>query len=421
MTDPTRPGPMRILLANKFFRPGAGAETAFFATRRLLMDAGHEVIDFAMASDANLPSPYSRHFAPERSYEAGGSRLRRVRDALASVYSPAARHAIRRLIAEHRPDVAHLHNIYHQLTLSIVDELVEQGVPVVLTLHDYKIVCPGYTLYANGGRCRRCVTGHPFHAVRHRCVKGSRAASALASVETAIARARGSYRKVDAVISPSRFLAEMAATQVPAERIHVIPNFLPVESLPTPLPPADRERSVLFAGRLDEVKGIRPLLDAFLHHDTDGLRLVVAGDGPLRDLVTAAADRSDKVDYVGRIDHDDVQRRLASSVALVLPALWEENNPMIVLEARAAGTPVIVSDGGGLPEMVEDGVDGLLCDARDPAAIARAVRRLAADDRLAHDMAVAGRERFRRENTPSAHYERLMAIYRGVQDGRRAA
>lgn len=405
---------MRILLANKFFRPGAGAETAFFATRDLLKEAGHEVIDFGMAGKDNLPSPYAGYFAPERSYEDGGGRAKRVGDALASVYSPAARKAIRRLITDHRPDVAHLHNIYHQLTLSIVDELVAQRVPVVLTLHDYKIVCPSYTLYTEGQRCHRCVSSHPFHAVKHRCVKDSRAASLLGAVEAAGARIRGSYRKIDALISPSRFLADLAATQVPSARLHVLPNFLPIESLPTPTPVSERQQIVLFAGRLEEVKGIRPLLDAFQHHDVGQLRLVVAGDGPLRDTVAAAA--SDRIEYVGRLPADEVQRRLAASRAMVLPALWEENNPMIVLEARVAGTPVIAANTGGLPEMVEDGVDGVLCDASSPVALAAAVRQIAFDDELAARMAQTGQARFRRDNSPRAHYEGLMEIYRGAAE-----
>ncbi len=406
---------MRILLANKFFRPGAGAETAFFATRDLLQSAGHEVIDFGMAGDGNLPSPYAKYFAPERSYDADGGRGKRIGDALSSVYSPGARRAIRRLIADHRPDVAHLHNIYHQLTLSIVDELVAQRVPIVLTLHDYKIVCPSYTLFTEGERCHRCVASHPLHAVRHRCIKDSRAASLLGAVEAAGARARGSYRKVDALISPSRFLADLAATRVPSPRVHVLPNFLPVERLPTAAPVNQRDQAVLFAGRLEEVKGIRPLLEAFQRHDTGGLRLVVAGDGPLRDIVSASAAATDRIDFVGRLKAEQVQQRLASARAMVLPALWEENNPMIVLEARVAGTPVIAADTGGLPEMVDDRVDGLLCDATSSAAIAQAVRQLALDPELGSRMTEAGQSRFVRDNSPVVHYERLMEIYRAAR------
>jgi glycosyltransferase involved in cell wall biosynthesis len=407
---------MRVLLANKFFRPGAGAETAFFATRDLLLQAGHEVVDFGMASADNAPTPYASYFAAERAYDGSGLLTKRVGDAVASIYSPSARKAIRRLVRDTRPDVAHLHNIYHQLTLSIVDELAAQGVPTVLTLHDYKIVCPSYTLFTEGARCRRCVDGHPFHVVPHRCIKGSMAASALGAVETAVARVRHSYERVNALISPSRFLADLAARRVPTERVHVLPNFLPVDELPEPLAAANRERIVLYAGRLEEVKGVKPLVAAFREHDTGGARLVVAGDGPLRAAVKAAARRVDTIEYVGRLTLAEVDGRLCRATALVVPSIWEENCPMITLQARVAGTPVIAARGGGLPELVTDGVDGLLCEPTDPAAIAAAVRRLAGDAAARAAMASAGQERFRRDHAPAEHLAGLERVYASARD-----
>jgi glycosyltransferase involved in cell wall biosynthesis len=402
---------MRILLANKFFRPGAGAETAFFATRALLTEAGHEVVDFAMASADNLPSPDARYFAPERSYAAGGPPLRRFRDAGASVYSLAARRAIGRLVRARRPDVAHLHNVYHQLTLSIVDELASQGVPVVMTLHDYKIVCPAYTLYTEHAPCRRCVQGHPLHAIPHRCIRGSTAASALAAAEAVLARARGSYRAVDAFIAPSRFLADLASTAVPAERVHVIPNFLAGSTAPESELAADRAPVALFAGRLEEVKGIRELLAAF-GRIRPPVRLLIAGDGPLRPSVVAAAERTPRISYLGRLSAAEVSSHLRRVAVLVLPSLWEENCPMIVLEARAAGAPVVCASTGGLPELVDDGRDGLLVDPRDASALAAAIERLVGDGALRRSMALNGAERLEREHGPERHRRRLMAVYR---------
>jgi glycosyltransferase involved in cell wall biosynthesis len=402
---------MRVLLANKFFRPGAGAETAFFATRGLLQEAGHDVVDFGMAGADNAPTPYASYFAPARSYDGSGRLVKRVGDAVASIYSPSARAAIRRLIRDTRPDVAHLHNIYHQLTLSIVDELAAQGVPTVLTLHDYKIVCPSYSLFTEGQRCRRCVDGHTFHVVPHRCIKGSVAASALGAVETAVARARHSYEQVDELISPSRFLADLAACRVPTERVHVLPNFLPIDELSEPVAAADRDRVVFYAGRLEEVKGLGPLVAAFRDYDTGGTRLVVAGDGPLRAEIEAVARQVDRIEYVGRLTRAEVDGRLRRAAGLVVPSIWEENCPMIVLEARVAGTPVIAARGGGLSELITDGVDGLLCEPADPAAIAVAVRRLADDAAARAAMAAAGQQRFRRDHAPAAHLAGLERVY----------
>jgi glycosyltransferase involved in cell wall biosynthesis len=282
-------------------------------------------------------------------------------------------------------------------------------------------VCPSYTLFTEGHCCRRCVDSHPFHVVPHRCIKGSVPASALAAVETAVARARHSYEQIDALISPSRFLAELAARRVPSERVHVLPNFLPVEELPAPVPAADRDPAVLFAGRLEEVKGLRPLLAAFLHGETGGVRLVVAGDGPMRAEVEAAAGRTAAIDYAGPLTRAEVDGRLRRAAALIVPSIWEENCPMIVLEARAAGTPVIAARGGGLPELITDEVDGVLCEPTDPAAIAAAVHRLAGDPSTRAAMAQAGRQRFWRDHSPARHLSRLERIYAAARERARPA
>ena len=251
-----------------------------------------------MAVPPTCPTPLrSRTSRPQRV-------LRRARPGSACaaatpahpIYSPSSRGAIRRR-REHRPDIAHLHNVYHQLTLSIVDELTSQRVPTVMTLHDYKMVCPAYTLFTEGAlpALRRLAPvprgatslhqrlGARERAGRHRNGRGARPA----------------VTSIYALISPSRFLAELAARRVPSERVHVLPNFLPVEELPAPVPAAERDPAMLFAGRLEEVKGLRPLLGAFVHGDTGGVRLVIAGDGPMRAEVEAAAGRTAAIDYAG--------------------------------------------------------------------------------------------------------------------------
>ena len=361
-----------------------------------------------MASPDNDLSPYSGYFAPHRDY-AATSKLRRARDGVASIYSRSARQALRRLIEETKPDVAHLHNIYHQLTLSVVDELDAHVVPTIMTLHDYKIVCPSYTLFTEGAPCRRCVTGSPVNAIRHRCIKDSVGASTLGAAETAIARARGTYRKIDALIAPSKFLGDLATTRTDPSRVHVLPNFLPVSKLEKPMRAKRREAEVLFAGRLEMVKGIEPLIRAFSGPGT--VRLAIAGDGPLRPKVQDAAAREPRIEYLGRLDQTTLADRMQRSLAVVVPSLWEENCPMTIIEARVAGTPVICAASGGLPELVDDGVDGLLFDPHDPESIAAAANRLADEPSTLSAMADAGQARFTEHHSPDAHLRALLSIY----------
>jgi glycosyltransferase involved in cell wall biosynthesis len=391
---------VRVLVVNKFLFPNAGAETVALGTRELLAGAGHEVLDFAMRDPRNVPSAQAARFAPARAYESATA----GRDALNLVYSRSARAALRGLLAERRPDVAHLHNVYHQLTTSVIDELVAQNIPTVLTLHDYKPVCPSYELFTEGAPCRRCVGRPPLGVIRHRCIRGSLPASALAAVEAALTRVRRSYHRVDRLIAPSRFMAGVVAEGgFDPARIDVLPNFV-AGPAPEPAPPADPPR-FLYVGRLEAVKGIDVLLDAWAAGPAPGT-LAVVGRGPLEDRVRAAPG----VELLGFRPPDEVRRLMASARALVFPSVWEENCPMVVLEAQAAGLPVVGTDRGGLPELVADGVHGLLVPAGDPVALRDGLERLAADAELARRLGAAGRERVA-AHAPAAHLERLLYIY----------
>jgi glycosyltransferase involved in cell wall biosynthesis len=414
--------PMRILQIHKFFYPHAGSETVLFHTRELLKSNGHEVIDFAMKHPKNVESPYDGLFAPRREYtDSSRSKFLRGRDAISSVYSLAARTRLRRLLEQTKPDVAHMHIIYHQLTMSVVDELARAKVPMVMTLHDYKIGCPAYVLYRDGHPCHDCTTGAVYNVVRHKCIKGSRSASVLAGVEAALSHLTGKYDKIDSYVCPSAFIGSVATeTGIPADRIHVIPNFLPdseVGQMVTSLADAPR---FFFAGRLEEVKGVDDLLEAFKDEDPAMGTLVIAGaGGGLEEKVKVVAKERANIEYLGRLSRGEVVQQLRQSRAVVLPARWDENNPMSILEARTLGIPVIVSDLGGLPEMVADGVDGKVVSAGDVAGLRVAIRSLAADRTTAEAFGRMGYERFCRDNIATAHYEALMGAYAAATKRRR--
>ncbi len=414
---------MRILQIHKFFYPHAGSETVLFNTRELLATRGHEVIDFAMEHPDNVASPQADYFVPRRDYTDPTCPLpSRARDALSSVYSLNARHKLQRLLDDVRPDVAHMHVIYHQLTLSIVDELARRGIPSVLTMHDYKIGCPAYVLYRDGAPCDLCTTGPVENVFLHRCMKGSRAGSLLAAIEARTVRMRGSYKKIDAHIAPSSFAGDVAiATGIDPDTVHVVPNFLPAGELKDPVGALHEEPRFFFAGRLEEVKGVRDILSAYAADDPELGTLVLAGaGGELENEVIAAAENSRNIEYLGRLSRAQVLAQMRRSRALLMPARWHENNPMSILEARAVGVPVICTDMGGLPEMVENGVDGFVVPRAQPQELADAIRQLTRDRLLAEEMGRRGHERLLRDNAPDVHYERLMAVYERA-GSRRAA
>lgn len=347
-----------ILQANKFFFEKGGSERYMFALSGALTARGHQVVDFSMQDDRNLPSRYSRHFAPHRDYDGGGARA--LRSVASFIRSREAARCMADLLDEITPDVAHLHNIYHQLTPSIVATLSRRGVPVVMTLHDYKLVCPSYTMFAHGAPCYRCRGGRFYQAAATACA-GSRARSALLALEAYWQRMSRVYDRVDCFIAPSEYLCNiMRAAGIPAARIQYVPQLSP-DSGDDGAPTAEEARMldalparfIAYVGRLSPEKGIAVLIAAMKRlHD---IHLVVVGDGPqAAELRAECHARSlDNVTFAGHFSRAATERAIARCVALVIPSLWSENAPMVVLEAARAGTPVIGSNSGGLRELME--------------------------------------------------------------------
>jgi glycosyltransferase involved in cell wall biosynthesis len=399
---------VKVLLVNKFFFPAAGAETVALQTADLLRDAGHEVVPFAMDHPNSLATPWSKHFAKRREYNVG-SVANRAADGLASIYSLEARRKLRRLLEEVSPDVAHLHNVYHQLSLSILDELKRARVPVVMTLHDYKAVCPNYQLLAPDGLCTRCLGGAYWNAVAHRCIKGSYTGSAIAALEAYLNRFRRQYDKVDLFVSPSQFLADMLyRAGFASERVTVIPNAV-AQELATK---TTRERPrFVFAGRLSEEKGLNVLLKAasLLRSDAS---IVICGDGPLREHVERVVTLEGlPVELKGFVPPSEARALIGTARALVLPSIWYENCPMSILEAAAKGTPTIGSRLGGVPELVVDRSTGLLVDRGDPVKLAEAIDELAEDAPFAQRLGEGALDLITQRHAPSDFLQRTLAAY----------
>jgi glycosyltransferase involved in cell wall biosynthesis len=192
-------------------------------------------------------------------------------------------------------------------------------------------------------------------------------------------------------------------------RVHVIPNFLDLSDEP-PQPVGEVRDGFLYAGRLEDVKGVRELLEAFAGRP-DGPRIRIMGRGSLESLVTQYAAQAASIEYMGAGTQDDVRRELRTSQGLVLPSIWEENCPMILLEARNSGAAVIASDRGGLPEFIAHGKDGLICRAGDVRELRAAIDRLACNPDEARHFGIVGQARVRTEHSADAHYERLIDVY----------
>jgi glycosyltransferase involved in cell wall biosynthesis len=402
---------MRILHVNKFLYRRGGAEGYMLDLAELQVRAGHEVVFFGMDHPENPPQPYQALFPPFLALDRPPSGVvRRVVAAGHMVYSPASRRGIEQLLRSFRPDVAHVHNIYHQLSPSVLRPLHRRGVPTVLTLHDYKLVCPSYQLLDHGRLCEACLGGRFHHAVLRRCKDGSLGASAVVAVESAAHRLTGAYGPVRVFISPSRFLAgKLRQAGVYPDRLHVLDHF--VDTAAT-LPKAASGGELLYAGRLSPEKGVDVLIEAVAR--LPGARLDVAGDGPeaarLQALATTRA--PGRVRFHGRLGKDRLLDLVRSAAAVALPSRWHENQPLVVLEAFACGVPVVTTDLGGLPELIDPGRDGEVVPADDPAALAAALGGLLADRDRAFAMGRAARTKAERRFAPERHLADLQELYR---------
>lgn len=398
------------------FRRG-GDSTYMLDLSRLLEERGHEVIHFGMRHPENLPARGEERFVAEIDFPA---LLARRTPAAAwkvlsrSIWSREARRAIAALADETRPDLAHLHNIHGHLTTSILGPLNRRGIPVVWTCHDYRLVCPNSTFLSRGELCERCLPGRYRHVVLRRCKKGSLGASLVAMLASRWDRLIGVPRRVDRFIAPSRFAAgKLAEGGIDPARIVSIPNFTGLDRYPET---AEGEY-YLFFGRLLHEKGIDTLIRAAGRNP--GGRLELAGEGPLRGELEELARREGggRVSFAGFLAGDELRRRLAAAQFVVVPSRWYENLPFAVMEAMAAGKAVVAADIGGIPEMVEDGVTGLLYPVGDEAALGEAIGRLLADPALRREMGRRGREKAERLFGRDAHYERILKVYEEVTRG----
>jgi glycosyltransferase involved in cell wall biosynthesis len=399
---------MKVAFANNYLYLRGGSERVLFDEMALLRDRGVTAAVFSRDHPENVASEFARCFP--RDLDVSGGIGQKLRSLPKLIYAVDARRGMARFLGEFRPDVIHAHNIYGRLSTSILDAAAASRTPVVLTLHDYKLICPSYKLKNRGRVCEAC-RGFRFHrAVSARCHKGSALASAIYAAEAGFNHLRGSYtRRVARLIAPSRFLREkFVEFGWAARQIDVVPNFLDVEQFEPQFTPGEY---FLYLGRLSAEKGVPTLIEAF-HRLPAPARLVIAGGGPLEASLRARWEGRRGVEFAGHISGERLAATVRGALAVIVPSEWYENAPMAVLEAMAWGKPVIGAAIGGIPEMVDDGVTGFLFEAGNADDLERKLARMRAlSPREVAEMGQAGRGAVAAERSAARHYEQLMSVY----------
>ncbi|MFC2162692.1 glycosyltransferase [Candidatus Altiarchaeota archaeon] len=362
---------MDVLVANKFHYLRGGAEKNVFDEKKILAGLGHDILDFSMSHEENRPSEYSRYFAQNMDFTTVSSSIKGFPKGMNPAYNLDARSRIEGLLTDHHVDAAHLHNIYHQLTPSIIAPLKKRDINVVMTLHDYKLVCPNYLLYTGGRTCDRCGGKRYYNCLAHKCIKRSHLMSLYGCLQSYLTGLLGLYRKVDVFTSPSRFLIQ---------KFRELGFRRPITHLPLPIlaneyrPDYGPGEYILYAGRVSAEKGLKTLITAC---ESAKMPLRIAGDGPqMTGLKEIVASKSIDVEFLGHLDEPGLHDAVRGSMFTVVPSHWYENQPYAILESFALGKPVIGSDLGGIRELIMAGETGMLFEPGDPVDLADKIRAL---------------------------------------------
>lgn len=367
---------MKVLLVNKFHYIKGGSETYYFSLGDLLEKRGHQVIWFSMKDDRNLPCAQSKYFVNNVDFNASGNPAKSAGAALHLLYSLEAGRKFARLLDDEKPDIIHLNIFQSQLTGSIVDEAYKRHIPVVYTAHDLKSVCPNYLMMHHQNVCEQCLGGHYWHCFANGCMKASKAKSLLASMEAYVYKLRKTYRKIDYVITPSFFYKnKLEAAGIYCCPIEHVRNFLPEGTV---YEKGLRGDYFLYFGRLAREKGIHTLVKAFSKAHVEE-KLFIVGAGPEEErlrLMVKKLGMEDKILFLGFKSGDELKEIVANALCVCLPSEWYENGPYCILEAQAMGRPAIVSDYGGLPELVEDGKTGYITEAGSVSNLTEKIREM---------------------------------------------
>lgn len=445
---------MRILLVNKYFYRKGGAETYFFALAEGLKALGHEVAFFSMKHPNNEPSYWSKYFVSEKDYVGEISAFKKVQEASTLIYSFEAKRKFEALLEEFKPDIIHMNNVHRQLTLSILDApyLKKHHVPVVYTAHDYILLCPAYTMVNGRGEvCDACLDRHFMHATKNVCVKGSRAKSALATMEAEFLKLHHSYDKIDLIIAPSQFMKNKLDEGGFSGKTVAMQNFLTDSQMAMGARVANTHKFedtqagarpyFLFFGRLSKEKGILTLVKAFLRaaglangsadtqsSDQDAQMLPevwdlhIVGDGPEREAIeqliaSAGPQAAARIHLLGYKSGEELQREVGNARFTVLSSEWRENMPYSGLESLAAQTPVIGANIGGIPELVVEGKTGFRFESGDLDSLTVALRRAVNVDESRYDTMQRQCDQYvQKRCRQSGYVEKLEQVYGDIYD-----
>jgi len=350
---------MKILEINKFFYIKGGAEKHFFDAAELLKKNGHEVAFFSMRHKNNFPTKWDKYFISTVGFTNEFSWWKKIKGSLRDLYSFEAKRKINELLDEFKPNIVHIHNIYHQLSPMILFEIKKRKIPIVMTVHDYKIVNPNYNLFHNGKFYNRCKNGKYYQCFLDKCFKNSYSQSFLAMLEMYWHKFWGTYRKnIDLYIVPSEFVKNILAENgIAVDKIKVLPHFIVEENLiENRFPNNNSEKFALCLGRISKNKGTDKIIKIF--EELKDVKLYLAGK--IEDDLKIP--ESKNIKYLGVLNNDEVKEYIEKSLLVISGSRLPETFGLVALEAISQGKPFLGFKSGAYGEIIENGLNGFLAE-----------------------------------------------------------
>ena len=365
---------MKILMVNKFLYPRGGSESYMLSLGAQMEKAGHEVEYFGMYDEKNTVGNSMGLYTQSMDFHSTG--MARFLYPFKIIYSFEAEKKIGKVLDNFKPDIVHMNNINFQLTPSIFYAVKKRNIPLVQTVHDYQMICPNHLLYNfdKNVPCEKCVKGSHFHCLRNRCIHNSAVKSLIGIIEAKFYSLLRTYRKVDLFICPGNFLERklLSSKAFYKGKTHTIHNFINKEEFSCT--ETGSGNYIVFVGRLSKEKGVELLTKTAKL--LPKYKFVVVGNGPEEKMVSGI----DNVETKGFLTGKELTQTMADAKILLLPSVCYENCPLSILEAHSMGVPVVTMNSGGMAELVEDGVTGLLAQSAKPEEVARQIEKIMEDE-----------------------------------------
>ena len=395
---------MRILLVNKFHYLRGGSEKYYFELAKLLKSHGHTVAFFSMKNENNIKTGDREYFVDEIDMNTGSKF-----EALNVIYSKKNKALMEKALEEFKPDIVHINNFQRQLSASIIDAVKEKNIPLIMTAHDLNPICPASIMLYNGEVCEDCITKGYTSCIKKKCIKNSMLKSVLGYIEKKYYDLHKIFCKVDCIISPSEFNKnQLLKGKLKCNDITVIHNFVN-ETEKTDYTLGD---CAFYFGRLSREKGILNLVEAI--NNIPGARLIIAGDGPERENIQAYIKEhklENRITLLGYLNQNDIRENIRKCRFVTVPSICFENCPYSILETMEIGKPIIGSKIGGIPELIQDGINGFTYEHNDVTKLTNILMKLFGNDETVKQFSKNSKQIFIQNYSAEAYYNKLMTVY----------